>query len=316
MSSWRPTAPTAPIRLGYKQLSPEGRFQQKPTQPTVVSSYYPMKSKHSLESYRNWIRQFLEILDCPLVFFTEEGTTEFILSCRQKFLDKTKIVAYPREQWTANIKFPHGFWDAQWALDPEKNIHSPELYKIWYEKKEFVKRAIELNPFESNDFVWCDAGILRHTGMIPLIKQFPVGERIPTDRFLMANTWPFTRNDEVAVTINGETFVGGASGKPRIGGNILAADAKVWDTFSAAYDKMVEKFLGAKLFIGKDQTILTTLLLEHRSMFSLVDSKQFFFDPWVFILVWLGAPPRLFEFLKKEPWYGRKRSLEDLARMI
>lgn len=316
MSSWRAAAPAAPIRLGYKQLTPEGTFVTKSSPATVVSAYYPMKSKHSLENYRRWIRQFMEHLDAPLVLFTEKSLESFFLESRAKYLDKTRIIVLPREEWVANTKFPQSMWDAQFEIDPEQALHSSELYKVWYEKKEFVRRAIQLNPFSTTDFLWCDSGIVRYEWILPLMSKFPVADRIPTDKILISNVMPFTRNDEAVVKIGGETFVGGASGKPRTGTNVIAASAKMWEVYSNLYDEILQKYLRAGLFFGKDQNIATTLILEHREVISLVDSKQFFYDTWVFILLWLGAPQRLFEFCKKEPWYGRKRSAEELARMI
>jgi len=316
MSSWQIGPPSPPIRIGWKQLSPEGTFQAKPLPATVVSAFYPMKSKHALDNYKKWIRMLLENLDAPLVFFTEETFAKFIVETRSRFSEKTKVIILPRDEWVANKKFSQSIWDAQYEIDPEKNIHSAELYKVWYEKKEFVMRAIEMNPFGSTDFLWCDAGIVRYDWIIPLMKNFPVADRIPTDRIMISNVWPFTRSDEAAVKINGETFVGGASGKPRVGTNVIAASANLWIKFSTLYDDIVQKYLRAGLFFGKDQNVATKLVLEYKNLISLVDSKQFFYDTWVFVLVWLGAPPRLFEFCRKEPWYGRKRSAEELARMI
>lgn len=316
MSSWRPTAPSAPIRLGYKQLSPEGKFVEKTLPVTVVSAYYPMKSKHSKDNYLKWIKNFLETVDCYLLFFTDESMVDFINQHRSTFGEKTHIIILPREDWVANTRFPAGFWDKQWRKDPEKEIHTPEVYQVWYEKKEFVRKAIEINPFGSTDFVWCDSGILRYEEMIPLVKNFPVANRIPTDKILMMNVWPFTRNDDLVYTISGELFVGGASGKPRIGGNLIAASAALWEKYFAAYDWTVDKYIRAGLFFGKEQNIMTTLVLENRQVISLVDSKQCFPDPWLYSIVWLGAPPKLFDFLQKEPWHGRKKSWEELARIL
>lgn len=316
MSSWRATGgPQAPIRLGYKQLRPEGTFVEKDRPATVVSAYYPMKAKASVESYKIWIQRFLTLLQGPLVFFTDETMVDFVTQHRAASKDKTKIIVLPREEWVASTNFSEDFWISQHRLDPEQTMHSPELYKVWYEKIHFVKRAIELNPFQTTDFVWCDAGILRHENFLPLVKEFPVASRIPTDRMLLLNTWPFTRNDEVVVTIQGEQIKGGASGKPRIGGGVLAASVSIWQEYSKMYDDMVRRFLCAGLFIGKDQTLMTTLVLEKKQFFSLVDCKQFFYDIWLFLPVWLGCSPKLYRFLLNEPWYGRKRTIDELVKM-
>ena len=46
-------------------------------------------------------------------------------------------------------------------MDPEKSIHSPNLYKIGNEKSNWLKRASVLNPFHSNFFAWVDIGYFR-----------------------------------------------------------------------------------------------------------------------------------------------------------
>lgn len=175
MSSWGAVARPR-IRLGYHQVKPAGTFVKKELPTTVVSAYYEMPSKYPKENYRKWVRLFLESVDCWLVFFCEKDLVPFIEDCRKEYPEKTTIVILPREHWVANKAFPPTFWKDQHATDPEKNIHSPELYKVWFEKKEFVKRAMEMNPYGHTDFVWTDAGICRSEGLAALIRNYPVAD--------------------------------------------------------------------------------------------------------------------------------------------
>ena len=111
-------------------------------------------------------------------------------------MDKTEIVVLPRDQWTMNKKYPETFWRKQFTMDPEKELHkSTDLYKVWHEKKEFVKRAIALNPFEHDDFIWMDAGCIRSENMASLLLNFPHASRIPTNRMLLLNIQPFSKQD-------------------------------------------------------------------------------------------------------------------------
>ena len=59
------------IRLGYRQILPEGTFIVKDKPATVVSAYYEMPSKYNLDSYKNWIRLLLENASFHLIFYTE-----------------------------------------------------------------------------------------------------------------------------------------------------------------------------------------------------------------------------------------------------
>ena len=87
------------------------------------------------------------------------------------------FLVFPREDFVANVKYAKHF---QQAFDrhPEKALmKSPVLGHIWYEKKEFVKRAMLLFPNELF-FIWCDIGILRDATCLQAYADF--GKRIET----------------------------------------------------------------------------------------------------------------------------------------
>ena len=46
-------------RSGYYQVEPEGIFKSKTMPATVVSAFYEMPSKESVEKYKEWMRYFL-----------------------------------------------------------------------------------------------------------------------------------------------------------------------------------------------------------------------------------------------------------------
>jgi hypothetical protein len=299
MSSWRPGgAAVSAYRFGYHQKLPEGTFKEKTLPATVVSAFYKMKSKHSLNNYMEWIRRFLESTPCHLVFFTEEEFVPFIEECRKEYKEITRIVSLPRKDWVANTGFPEGFWEAQHGLDPESNIHSPELYKVWYEKKEFVKRAIELNPFGHEDFVWTDAGIFRDPQLAPLVsKRYPVASRIPTDRILILNNMPFTSSDDKIHTF-GSVKIQFPRDKPRIGAGVIAGSRQAWKRWDEQYNDAVKRYIQAGLFIGKEQTIMACIALENKSSVSLLDYRQEVPTSWFYLLIYLGASDKLYTYLR------------------
>lgn len=318
MSSWASaTQMRPPPRLGYRQILPEGTFVKKENPVTVVSAYYEMSSKNKKSDYIHWIRLFLENIPCHLVFFTEEHLVPFIEECRKNFKDRTVIIPFPRKDWTANQLYPQSVWDELFKKDPEKNIiASSEVYKVWFEKPEFVLRAIERNPFGHTDFAWVDAGFFRDPRHVQLVAQrFPVADRIPTDRILLLNVWPFVRNDDVLQMVNGESFPGGGEDRPRIGGGIVAAAATLWPQYSRIYRSIVERNKKAGLFWGKDQTILKTAVLENKRLFSLIELKQCAPEMWFYSGLYLGCSPKLFEYIRSEKTNGNKRTYNDFLRI-
>lgn len=307
MSSWTSQHQTPKFRFGYRQIVPEGTFIEKKMPATVVSAYYEMSSKYKLQEYRAWIRLFLESTPCYLVFFTEDALVPFIQDCRRHFTDRTHIVTLPREEWNANKKYSQAEWDALVSLDPERQFgHTSELYKIWYEKNDFVLLAISLNPFCHTDFVWTDAGICRDPKLAALVKEFPVANRIPTDRMMLLNVLPFTPKDELVK--NG--FVGGGEDKPRIGGGILAGSINVWSEYHTLYTSTVERFRKAGIFWGKDQTVMKTIVMEHKSKVSLIDAKPILSNYWLYSLLYLGASQRVFAILTSEKTNQQRRDYD------
>ena len=139
------------------------------------------------------------------------------------FSEKTKVISLEFDKLEAFQKYGKNFWISQKEKDFEE-YHTHELYAIWYEKKEFVKKAIELNPFQTNKFVWCDAGICRNEDWKNSIKTFPVSYKIPNDKFLVLRITDFEQHDDF-LKIN------------CVGGGILAARKELWLEFAKNHFK-------------------------------------------------------------------------------
>jgi len=304
-------------RSGYFQETPEGVFMNKTKEATVVSAFYEMSSKYPVDTYREWMRNFLTNIPCQLVFFCEDSFREFVEECRSEFLNRTRIIVLPREEWVANKKFKQSFWDIQYRADPEKELHkSSDLYKVWYEKKEFVKRAIDLNPFDSDDFVWMDAGCVRSEAVAHLARDFPIASRIPTNRMLLLNVQQFSKQDNIVYNFQQNIQIQALGGGARIGGTILAAPARVWNLYSKAYDLVFNKYNTAGLFVGKDQNIMATLVLENKKLISLVEPKPLFADPWFQLLLYLGVNKKLFELFNDKSKNILRRTYEELLMVL
>jgi len=276
-----------------------------------------MKSKYDPERYRGWIRLFLESSPCYLVFYTDATLAPFIEECRKGKEDRTRIVILPPEEWVANTGFPAGFWETQHAIDVEKNIHSPELYKVWYEKKEFVKRAIALNPFGHSTYVWADAGILRNPEIGDLVaKNFPVTERIPIDRMLLLNWWPYVLADEKEVVFPGNVRIKSAYAKPRIMGGILAGSKDTWKRWDSLYENCMRRFIHAGLFVGKDQDIMGVVAIESKNDVSLLDLRKISPEPWFYLLLYLGVEEPLYKLFRSETANQTKETYRGLLSRL
>jgi len=120
---------------------------------TIVSAYYKMKSKHKLEEYFTWIRNFA-LLTKSLVFFSNKEFMPTFKQFRPKELyHKTVFIELEMEDFYAYNNFYNQFQES-FKIDHENSYHTVPLYLIWAEKPTFVKKAILSNYFHSKCFFW------------------------------------------------------------------------------------------------------------------------------------------------------------------
>lgn len=140
----------------------------------------------SYNTYLHWMRNIL-YFDSNIVIYTEEKFKKFIEDVRKHVdptLTKTTIII----DEISNIESYKLYYNEVKVLmesdEFKKRIHFnvPEMTKplyniIIFNKLFFIKESIEKNHFNSDLFIWCDAGILRND--IPVIKEgFPNVDKI------------------------------------------------------------------------------------------------------------------------------------------
>lgn len=323
MSSWlnytRPVAVKKPaiVNFGYRQLLPVGTISAKANDTTVVSGFYTMQGKHSIDVYKNYLRLFLEGCACKMVFYTEEAMVPFIRQCRRAFEDTTDIITIDKTKWTAN-KIPQVSWESlvkDTTYNPQ-NLQTADYYKFLYEKREFVKRTMANNPFKSTDFIWVNPTICKDSRLIPLVKRFPYSNRIVTDKLMLINQVPFEFSDEKVKTIAGVTLIPVKT--PRINSAIIAGTKEKWIQYSDLYESTIKKFQAAGLFWGLDSIILTSISLENKGMISLVEPKPIIDPSWksMYGLLYFGSNPALYRLLTDKATYEKNMSIDELLALV
>ena len=135
----------------------------------IVSAYYKIPSKKPHEWYLPYLLRWFRSAACntvPVHFFTTEDIREELRALTD--ISRIQFHILPFEQLTA-AQLGREFWEMQYARDPER-YHSPELGMIWYEKRHFVRRVMELERGASA-FIWCDAGCIRNDGCEEVAKK-------------------------------------------------------------------------------------------------------------------------------------------------
>ena len=110
----------------------------------------------SLDFYLDHGRRFLE-QPVPKVVFLERHIIEQLGSDLSVF-PTTTIIPFEKEEllhWPRR-DFIHRCTISSWA-NPQKDTH--DYFMVIWNKAEWARRAAELNPYGTTDFVWIDFGI-------------------------------------------------------------------------------------------------------------------------------------------------------------
>ena len=224
---------------------------------TIVSAYYRLpKSKHSYESYKQWVTTFLKYVEGPLVFFTTEEEEPWIQEARGDL--PLCVVPMPFEKFPFQTPDWMEFWTRTMEEQDEfKHLHSPEQFVIWNSKTWMVLNAMALNPFQTDKFVWCDAGCWRDERIAKAVgPQWPNPETLCDEMlFLDIRTIEWQREAVRAGTPWIQIDTRNAK-ENCIGGTIFAGGKKAWQTWAAAYYNTLEEYKARGWFAGDDQSVM------------------------------------------------------------
>lgn len=215
----------------------------------LVSAYYPLKkSKHSLAEYDRWLSNFFECVTCPVVLFCS-ATTYASLKARAR--DNVQFVQREFDSFTMMSPAWMSKWETWHTIDPEKSIHSPELYAVWAAKQEFVHAASLLR--QADYYLWCDAGLIREKRNASF--EHTVRYTLPGKITCMRVPQPNTLS---------------------IGAGVLVGDKQAWRMFTTNYFRELDRKLN-----GSEQVIMGRFLNDQNAVI-LRPSNQYG-DPWFYL---------------------------------
>jgi hypothetical protein len=152
--------------------------------------------------------------------------------------------------------------------DPELRLaRTLEEFTFGFEKKEFMKKAVQMNPFQSTDFVWVDPSFIESSSRPAYTPAFPNVNKIPTDRILIASPEPFTADDIASSYFRG---------KNRISKSLLAGSKQSWIELGKTIDTVISEKLKLSAFIGDDLLVLHYAVIHKPNQFSLVNESSLF----------------------------------------
>jgi len=223
---------------------------------TIVTGYFQLptaKKPHS--QYLQWMQNML-IIQTPMVIFSDEASKPIIQKFRGN-LPTHYITLRFEDFYTA--RYDLEFYEHQ-LMDHEIGIgHGSQLYMIWNEKSNFLKQAAEINPFESEYFLWVDIGCFREPNH--RFIQWPNPAKIAQlepDKMVMVQVYPFEPEELSVKTLES---IPSFQFTNRIGGTMFGGRKGAIDKWHTEYYQMLEYFIRIERFIGKDQSIMNSLYL-------------------------------------------------------
>lgn len=214
---------------------------------TCVSGYWKIKNKHG-NKFDNWFKNTLKI-NCPYIFFGDKESIALIKKYRGEL--STYYIEYNIEEFIT-YKYKNNMIT--------NSVHCPsiELNLIWNEKIFMIQRALKINPFLSDFFMWIDAGICVYRNNPPPSISFPninILNKLPKDKFIYSAS---TKYNEYFVKINNYYH--------HISATSMILHKNIIDKIINLYKKYLDKLLD-KNNIWTEQVIWTHIYKDNKNLF-------------------------------------------------
>lgn len=254
---------------------------------TLVTAYYAIPSKFPSQTYLVWIKNFLEAIPCHLIIYTDETMLPILQSMRTPYLERTKFIVRPfNELYMSRLM---NVWQKHKQMDHE-HYHTEYLYILWNEKTKFVMDTIEMNPFKSDYFFWCDIGAFRTPEHLPYLVNFPNPDtvyRLNASQIYILQINPFNETElEKGTLIPIYDF----KYDIRVGGGIFGGHKSAWCIWDKKYYEMLKWFIEHNRFAGKDQNIMASVYIMNRDLVTLINHKPYLNngDKWFYMEFFLS----------------------------
>jgi len=205
-----------------------------------------------------------------LVVFTDKENIDWIKKMRGDL--PLTLIEKERAQFY-HSKFLDTY-KRDFAGDGNKS-HSPELYMIWAEKVKFVNEAIDLNPYKSDYFVWCDIGIFRESEYVQ--------NNFSDTKFMWKGRISFSIIEEFTFREMSERLV--SRDVIRVAGSPQVGEVAAWRVYNKVWDITRDNMMDDGISTSNDQRVMGTIALRYPQLVRLnyVD-LGFLGNPWWYVL--------------------------------
>jgi len=260
-----------PIVHQYDRFQPwKEKLVGREKDVTVVTALYDLKRSNwkgferPFEQYKEWMKNILSYAT-PMVIYVDPEDVEFIEMMRVGKETLTQIIPMKVEDFyierTYGKRIREVMKSEEFLKDQTVPNHPqicvPEYNILMHEKIQFVKRAIEKNYFDTEHYMWLDAGVYHMNQRYDLIgTKFPKKK----NRFTNDKMHFICVEEPKESDLNLESFYKGHN--VRIIGTSWMGHRDAILQFEKSYTELIEESLSQNL-MDQDQSFLTVAYLRN-----------------------------------------------------
>ena len=261
---------------------------------TLVSCWYNLKNKHSINQFESWICRFLKnVKKFNLVIFSDNGSHKMI----QEHIKDNKLIKLILLEHTDfyNYKYKE-CWEKNHELIRKMNINHIKnidwkVLMLWAEKISFVKYVVDNKIFDTEFYGWCDIGYFREGSKNITqkeIQEFPnydIINGLSKNHIYYANT----KNENVINTYSKSILDKNEYGLPKtpidvnqvsIAGGFFLSYKQNIDWWRKTFDDTLNIYFKHNYVVKDDQYIILDCVCTHRTKFILIRESNPKYSEW------------------------------------
>ena len=256
---------------------------------TIVAAYFSVKGKRPSSDYHKFAKNFLKIKN-PIVLYTSQDNYDIFMELRgdlpikiiiQDFEDIYMWKMY-KDKWIKHYE----------ELDTYFIKCSPQLFAIWSNKVIWLEDAINHNYFNTKYFQYTDFGSFRYDNLSEdIINNYPIINKYEDDRILISLLINFEQDDYETKN----NIIGNFDDKDRIDGSSFGGSIKACLKYRIEYEKILNLYFDNDYFAGKDEAVISSLILAQPELFTLVKKSNF---KWFYLQEYLSINRSEYDIIK------------------
>ena len=260
---------------------------------TFVTSWYNLKSKFDVNTYRQWMSNFLmNVNNFNLVIYTNKDSY-YVFESLVENNSRIKVIM---KEWDEFYGYK---WKDNWIINHTKNNsfnHNSrfntdwKLNLLWSEKINFIKETKDNKLFDSDWYGWCDIGYFRGGNNLTHndIKNWPSIDKINSlDKDKIYYGRPGCKNDlnnlfKVIMNKNKDNMptIPISAGQISIAGGFFLSHKDKIDWWEITYYSRLNDYFTYNYLVKDDQMVIIDCILNNITKFILIEEDNPIKDKW------------------------------------